>query len=212
LDTLKPADIVLVKSMKNPPPAVKLVMAAVCVMMQVKPEKIRDSEGKQVMDFWGPSKKLLADFNFLQNLHDYDKDNIPVQTMNEIRKNFMNQELFKPSKVAKASSAAEGLCKWILAMESYDQVAKVVAPKRAKLNEAEEKLRNTLALLNAKREEIEALEAKLGALKEQFNTTNEKKLKLEAEVNLCQQKLERAEKLIGINATKFIIPFLTQVI
>ena len=28
---------------------------------------------------------------------------------------------------AKASSAAAGLCKWVLAMECYDRVAKVVA-------------------------------------------------------------------------------------
>jgi len=68
------------------------------------------------MDFWGPSKKLIADFNFLQSLKDYDKDNIPESQMKEIRTNFIPQELFKPSKVAKASSAAEGLCKWVIAM------------------------------------------------------------------------------------------------
>ncbi|ODM99586.1 Dynein heavy chain 7, axonemal [Orchesella cincta] len=197
LDTLKPADIVLVKSMKNPPPAVKLVMAAVCVMKGIKPEKVTDPDGKKILDFWGPSKRLMNDFNFLQSLKDYDKDNIPESTMNDIRTNFMNQELFKPNKVAKASSAAEGLCKWVLAIESYDKVAKVVAPKRARLNEAEEKLKKTLDLLNAKRQEIQELEAKLARLKEQFEETNNKKLALEAEVNLCTQKLDRAEKLIG---------------
>lgn len=31
LDTLKPSDITLVKSMKNPPSGVKLVMEAVCI-------------------------------------------------------------------------------------------------------------------------------------------------------------------------------------
>lgn len=30
------------------------------------------------MDYWGPSKKLLGDMNFLTSLKDYDKDNIPV--------------------------------------------------------------------------------------------------------------------------------------
>lgn len=34
-------------------------------------------------------------------------------------------------------SAAEGLCKWVCAMDQYDKVAKVVAPKRAALAEAE---------------------------------------------------------------------------
>lgn len=43
LNTLKPADITLVKSMKNPPSAVKLVMAAVCVMKGVAPDRINDA-------------------------------------------------------------------------------------------------------------------------------------------------------------------------
>lgn len=36
------------------------------------------------------------------------------------------------------SSAAEGLCKWVLAIVQYDKVAKVVAPKRIALKEAED--------------------------------------------------------------------------
>lgn len=42
LDTLKPADVTLVKSMKNPPAAVKLVMAAVCIIKDVKPDRKPD--------------------------------------------------------------------------------------------------------------------------------------------------------------------------
>lgn len=68
------------KSMSNPPAGVKLVMSAVCVMRDIKPEKINDpaGTGKKILDFWGPSKKLLGDMNFLNNLKEYDKDNIPV--------------------------------------------------------------------------------------------------------------------------------------
>ncbi len=42
LDTIKPADIVIVKTMNNPPVGVKLVMAAVCVLKGIQPEKIND--------------------------------------------------------------------------------------------------------------------------------------------------------------------------
>lgn len=49
--------------------------------------------------------------------------------MTEIRANFMNQELFVPKKVAKASSAAEGLCRWVIALDAYDKVAKVCCNK-----------------------------------------------------------------------------------
>lgn len=77
------------------------------------------------MDYWGPSKRLLGDMNFLGMLKEYDRDNIPVHVMQKIRKEYITNPEFDPAKVANASSAAEGLCKWILAMEIYDRVAKV---------------------------------------------------------------------------------------
>lgn len=45
--------------------------------------------------------------------------------MQKIRSEYLTNPEFDPPKVAKASSAAEGLCKWIMAMEVYDRVAKV---------------------------------------------------------------------------------------
>ena len=68
--------------MKSPPAGVKLVMEAVCVMREVKPERITDpgGSGGKIMDYWGPSKKLLGDMNFLPALQQYDRDNIPVRT------------------------------------------------------------------------------------------------------------------------------------
>ena len=83
----------------------------------------------QILDYWGPSKRLLGDYNFLSSLKEYDKDNIPEHVMHRIRKDYITNPDFDPAKAAKASSAAEGLCKWILAMEMYDRVAKVMNPR-----------------------------------------------------------------------------------
>ncbi|KAE8293583.1 Dynein heavy chain 7 [Larimichthys crocea] len=199
LDTLKPSDVTIVKSMKNPPSGVKLVMSAVCVMKEIKPDKIADpaGTGKKVFDYWGPSKKLLGDMNFLRDLREYDKDNIPVPVMQKIRSEYMTNPDFDPSIVAKASSAAEGLCKWIKAMEVYDRVAKVVAPKKANLAEAQESLATTMALLDGKRAELKEVEDRLAALEKTFEEKTEEKAQLEFQVDLCARKLERAEKLIG---------------
>ena len=67
--------------MKSPPAGVKIVMAAVCVMKDIKPDKINDPDkpGQKILDYWGPSKKLLGDMAFLAMLKEYDKDNIPVR-------------------------------------------------------------------------------------------------------------------------------------
>ena len=77
--------------MQNPPAGVKLVLSAVCIMLEIKPEKVADPAGgpKKVLDYWGPSKKLLADLGFIGRLKAYDKDNIPEATMKKIRGNFL---------------------------------------------------------------------------------------------------------------------------
>jgi DNA repair ATPase RecN len=52
-----------------------------------------------------------------------------------------------------------------LAMEIYDRVAKVVAPKKEKLKEAEDELSTTMSLLNTKRAELAAVEKRLADLR-----------------------------------------------
>lgn len=61
--------------MNNPPAGVKLAMEAICIMKDIKPEKIQDPAGglKKVDDYWGPSKRVLNDMKFLKTLVDYDK-------------------------------------------------------------------------------------------------------------------------------------------
>ena len=199
LDTLKPADITIVKSMKNPPGGVKLVMAAVCVMKDVKPDKINDpaGTGQKILDYWGPSKKLLGDMSFLNSLKIYDKDNIGTHIMKKIRTEFVPNPEFDPNKVKNASSAAEGLCKWVLALEIYDRVAKVVAPKKEALREAEILVNQLMETLEEKRSELASVEAKLAALKDSLAEKIEMKRNLEIQVDQCEKKLVRAEKLIG---------------
>lgn len=74
--------------MKNPPSGVKLVMSAVCVMKDIKPDKINDPDkpGQKILDYWGPSKKVLGDMSFLNNLKAYDRDNIPVSKVTYVLK------------------------------------------------------------------------------------------------------------------------------
>ena len=115
LDILKPSDITIIKSMKNPPIGVKLVMEAICVLKDIAPEKILHPDGgtAKINSYWGPSKKLLGDMNFLNTLKTFDKDNINQVAMDRIRKEFMTNPDFSPDVIAKASSAAQGLCRWV---------------------------------------------------------------------------------------------------
>ncbi|KAM4829514.1 dynein axonemal heavy chain 3 [Thomomys bottae] len=199
LDTLNPADISLVKSMQNPPGPVKLVMESICVMKGLRPERKPDpsGSGKMIEDFWGVSRKILGDLKFLESLKTYDKDNIPPLIMKRIRERFIDHPDFQPAVIKNVSSACEGLCKWVRAMEVYDRVAKVVAPKRERLKEAEGKLDIQMGKLNQKRAELKLVEDRLQALNDDFEEMNTKKKDLEENIEICSQKLIRAEKLIS---------------
>lgn len=68
---------------------------------------------------------MLGDMHFLDSLKEYDKDNIPAPIIRKIRERYINNPEFKPEIIHNVSSACEGLCKWVQAVEIYDQVAKV---------------------------------------------------------------------------------------
>ena len=100
-------------------------------------------------------------------------------------------------------SACEGMVKWVLAMEVYEKVAKVVAPKKAKLAEAEKELAEQMTKLRAKQAELKLVVDKLQAMQDEFEEKKAKKEELEANIALCKLKLERAEKLLdGLGGEK----------
>ncbi|CAL8075896.1 unnamed protein product [Calicophoron daubneyi] len=197
LDTLKQSDITLVKSMKNPPSVVKLVMEAVCIMLAEKPDRRPDGTGRMMEDFWGPSLKLLGDLKFLDRLRNYNIDHIPAPIMKKIRDNYIPNADFDPKIVRNASTACEGLCKWIIALDKYDKVAKIVAPKKEKLAVAEAELEVQMARLAEKKAALDEVQAKFQMLQDQLDEMQRKKQDLEDNIDLCSKKLDRAEKLIS---------------
>ena len=91
----QPSDITIVKSMKNPPLGVKIVMAAVCVMKDIKPEKINDpsGSGQKVwlfkidydMCIFGHKSRKLTDFDSDMKFDfEYELHNVLIFNMNYI--------------------------------------------------------------------------------------------------------------------------------
>lgn len=107
--------------------------------------------------------------------------------MSKIRKEFIPHPDFRPEVVTNASSAAEGLCKWVRAMDMYDAVAKEVAPKKAKLEIAQREYAATLAVLEEKRAQVRRLEKQLAELRAQFDDANAHKRTLESEFQVIYE-------------------------
>eukprot|EP00892_Ulva_mutabilis_P004868 jgi/Ulvmu1/2753/UM014_0211.1 len=182
--------------MKSPPAAVKMVLEAVCIIKGLKPTKVKDADGKMVMDYWETAKKMMNDNYFLDSLKQFDKDNIDPETVKRLQP-ITSKEEFEPKNVLKVSKAAFGLASWVKAMETYDRVAKVVGPKKKALAEAEAQLKVVMDALSIKQKELQEVVDKLNHLDQQLRNAKQRKADLEAEFKLCSEKLDRAGKLIG---------------
>lgn len=182
---LEPEQIAEMKAMKNPPGAVKTVMEAICILLGEQPEKVVDpATGQRKDDWWKTSVRVLGNTAFLKNLLNYKRDEIPPQLMKRVRDKYVPDPNFQPERVETVSQACAGLAKWTLAMDKYDVVAKIVAPKKLALASAEDQVSKAEAILVAKRAHLRTVQEKLAVLQRQLDDNLAKKEELSRQVEL----------------------------
>ncbi|KAL8439659.1 hypothetical protein Efla_004567 [Eimeria flavescens] len=196
---LKSDHIREVKALTKPPSGVVLTMEAVCIMFGVPPTKKPDPSkaGCKIEDYWESAQhKLLKDpKKLLDDLLKYDKDNIPESIIATISP-YIDRTDFDPKAIRKASVACEAICMWVRAMFKYYNVAKTVAPKRVKLQQAEAELSATTENLKRTKARLKEVEDKIERLAADFAQAVDKKEQLTKEIQTCQKKIQRAEPLL----------------
>ena len=183
LKSLDKKSIGEVKSFPKPPRMVGYVLEAVCVLFN------KDTT-------WDVAKAFMSEANFMDQLVNYEKDNIDPKIIKKLTKYIKDPE-FTPEVVAKTSQAAVALCAFARAIHKYNEVATTIAPKKAKLAEAEGKLSAANALLESKRAELAAILAKLAELKASFNASLAKREELNQNSQKTKARLTRANQLTG---------------
>ena len=151
-------------------------------------------------DYWGPAKRLMGDPKFIENMSNFDKDNIQAKTQKLIRDKYLSNGDINPDK-SKSNLAAMDVCaramyRWVIAIDMYEKVAKNIAPKRESLMKAEGDYQESLEQLNKKKENFKDSQEKLKMVQDDLQQKKQRKAELENEVDLCTRKLERAEQLI----------------
>ncbi|XP_050489875.1 dynein axonemal heavy chain 7-like isoform X6 [Bombus huntii] len=197
LDTLTATDIAVIRTMKKPPQGVRLIVESVCVLKQIKPERVQQPDGTFIEDYWRAALRMLSDVKFLDSLLNFDKDNIPDTVIEKIRREYLTNPDFNPEKIKKVSTACEGLCRWVFAMSEYDKVSKVVAPKKRALAEAQKVYDKAMDTLKAKREQLRQVQERLKILEELLEQRKAAFQAMSDKVTDCEIKLKRAEDLIG---------------
>ena len=165
LNALDKKDLQELKAFSNPPPAVALVMEGVNILLGKKPE-------------WKEAKLTLGMMDLMDQLKNYDKDNISPAILKKIKKYVVHEDM-QVDRVAQVSSAAKSLCMWVHAMNTYSIVAKEVGPKKAKVVEMTDILNKANATLAEKQAELKEVQDKVAALQKSCDDTEAEKKRLE---------------------------------
>lgn len=98
-------------------------------------------------------------------------------------------------KLEKVSKVAKSVCLWVIAMDKFSKVYKVVEPKIKRKEEAEAELKEIMKVLKAKQKELANVEAKIQALRDNLEQ-KEKEFKIvQDSVDLTYARLNRAGRL-----------------
>jgi dynein heavy chain, axonemal len=165
LDGLNVKDFQMLKALQNPPADIAKTFTCVLNLMAGINDLIPVDKKKRlnVENPWKASLKLMANPQaFLDSLNAFkssiDADEVPTQNFKAIRST-LEEETFTPEIIRTKSSAAAGLCDWIINITCYYDVVVSVEPKKLKVAAAQAQL----AEANAKKATMEEMVAELSA-------------------------------------------------
>ncbi|CAG2194980.1 unnamed protein product [Mytilus edulis] len=191
LNTLNKTNLTELKSFGSPPPAVINTLGAVMCLMAQGGKVPKDKS-------WKAAKSTVMNKvdQFLDNLVNYDKDNIHENCQKAVAP-YMQDPEFNPDFVRGKSLAAAGLCSWVINIITYYEVYCTVEPKRNALAQANSELAAATEKLRLIRAKLAALEADLAKLTAEFEKATNEKLRCQQEAEMTAKTIELANRLVG---------------
>ncbi|XP_064861656.1 dynein axonemal heavy chain 11 [Oncorhynchus nerka] len=190
LNTLNRLNLTELKTFPNPPAIVTNVSAAVMVLLAPHGKLPKDRS-------WKAAKVVMSKVDdFLQALVNFDKEHIPESTVRCVRDEYLSDPEFNPEFVRLKSSAAAGLCAWVLNIIRFHEVFCEVEVKKLCLSQANADLAEAADKLEAIRKKLAELDCSLDTLTAAFEKATSEKLRCQDEVNHTNKTIELANRLV----------------
>ncbi|GBF97683.1 flagellar outer dynein arm heavy chain beta [Raphidocelis subcapitata] len=191
LNSLDKASLGELKSFGSPAAEVVQVVSA-CMVLTAPGGRIPKDLS------WAAGKKFMGNVDaFLKSLLSFDRDNVPVNCVDAVERDYISNAGFTPDNIKSKSSAAAGLCAWVINIAKYFRIYQVVAPKRAALAEANRKLEAANRRLAGIRARVKELQDKVAALEVGLMKATEDKNAAIAQAERTSRKAGLADRLVN---------------
>lgn len=185
VQNIKKQHLTEIRSMSNPPAAVKMTMEAVCILI-----------GYEVSS-WRDVQLIVRRDDFIANIVSFDN---LLQLTPDVRrymdKVYLSREGFNFETVNRASKACGPLLQWVQAQMAYSSILESVGPLRDEVIALEAQTKNTKAQLIAVDEMIHELEDSIEKYKDSYSGLIREAENIKLEMSSVEKKVNRSMKLI----------------
>ena len=184
VSNIKKQHLTEVRSMGNPPEAVKLTLESVCILLGHK------------VDSWKAVQAVLRRDDFILSIVNYSTDKLTTGIRKQILSEYMSNPNFTYEVVNRASKACGPLVQWIIAQVQYSEILDKVGPLRREVQELEKGAQETERKADEVAATLNTLEAKIAQYKEEYAKLISETQTLKAEMDRVHSRVDRSVSLL----------------
>ncbi|KAL1257320.1 hypothetical protein QQF64_010564 [Cirrhinus molitorella] len=182
--SIKKQHLVEVRSMANPPAAVKLALESICLLL-----------GESTTD-WKQIRSIIMRENFIPTIVNFSADEISDSIREKMKKNYMSNPSYNYEQVNRASLACGPMVKWAIAQLNYADMLKRVEPLRNELQKLEDDAKDNKTKAEEVEQMIRDLESSIARYKEEYAVLISEAQAIKADLAAVEAKVNRSTALL----------------
>ncbi|XP_061071720.1 cytoplasmic dynein 1 heavy chain 1 isoform X1 [Conger conger] len=182
--SIKKQHLVEVRSMANPPGAVKLALESICLLL-----------GESTTD-WKQIRSIIMRENFIPTIVNFSADEISDSIREKMKKNYMSNPSYNYEQVNRASLACGPMVKWAIAQLNYADMLKRVEPLRNELQKLEDDATDNKSKAEEVEQMIRDLESSIARYKEEYAVLISEAQAIKADLAAVEAKVNRSTALL----------------
>lgn len=185
VQNIKKHHLTEIRSMANPPAAVKMTMESVCILIGYQVSSWRDVQSAVRKDDFIPT---IVNYNNEEQLTDEVRD--------YMEKTYLSRPEFTFETVNRASKSCGPLLLWVRAQLTYASALNKVGPLKEEVDLLEAGAKKTRAQLYALEEMVKELEVKIDKYKHDYSSLIRETENIKMEMESVEQKVGKSVRLM----------------
>ena len=184
VSSIKKQHLTELKSMGNPPNAIKLAMESVCILLGHKAES------------WKAVQTVLRRDDFIASIVNYDTSKLSSALRKVVNESYILDPIYNFDNANRASKACGPLVNWVIAQVCYADILEKVEPLREELATLEKSAEATEIEAEKNRKLVESLESSIAVYKEEYAVLISDVQTLKAEMASVKERVDRSVKVL----------------